>query len=151
MWAINQLSKYNVLGSSWTTEYEYIHHKRYLTNTQQTVPCCYNHWWCGLNNEKSKFISWLTIAAVPICSLDCVSKESVFCTLLQVSRLQTALDIAREVYNKVRGELRKPFEDYLLYWPQQKVGSTMLRPFRCQGLDRIEWLGILLFISCSNV
>ena len=39
----------------------------------------------------------------------------------QVSRLQTALDIAREVYERVKGELQKPFEDYLLYWPRQKV------------------------------
>lgn len=43
---------------------------------------------------------------------------------MKVSRLQTALDITREVYERVKGELQKPFEDYLLFWPRQKVWLT---------------------------
>ncbi|CAI7995560.1 hypothetical protein GBAR_LOCUS1716, partial [Geodia barretti] len=44
---------------------------------------------------------------------------------MKVSRLQTSLDIARDVYEKVKGELQKPFEDYILYWPRQKVGVVL--------------------------
>jgi hypothetical protein len=54
---------------------------------------------------------------------------------MKVSRLQTALDIAREVYEKVKGELQKPFEDYLLYWPRQKV---WLQPEKQIGRCHLE-------------
>lgn len=39
----------------------------------------------------------------------------------QVSRLQTGTDICKETYEKIKGELKNPVEEYALFWPEQKV------------------------------
>jgi len=37
-----------------------------------------------------------------------------------VSRLQTAGNLCREVFEQIKGELKNPLENYSLYWPEQK-------------------------------
>jgi len=49
-------------------------------------------------------------------------------THTQVSRLQTAGNLCREVFEQIKGELKNPLENYSLYWPEQKVETTS---FQC--------------------
>lgn len=62
----------------------------------------------------------------------------------QVSRLQTGLELCREVYEQIKGELKNPLEEYSLFWPEQKVGSLTSWPAnpalasvsRCLGREK---------------
>ena len=44
-----------------------------------------------------------------------------------MSRLQTGTDICKETYEKIKGELKNPVEEYALFWPEQKVNVVAFR------------------------
>ena len=53
----------------------------------------------------------------------------------QVSRLQTGEDVCREIYEQIKGELKNPLEDYVLFWPEHKAWIVLDKPL---GHSRIK-------------